>query len=531
VGSPDNRYIEVWVDRVARRQSRALIEGLNSIDIEGKAAQSPALMNIISQVARARTKPSERKTMIRLHGDRIAAERDTWVSKNAAYYGEDRRYMRFLIPIGARVLDLGCGTGDLLDVLEPSLGVGVDLSPAMIDRARAKHPYLTFYVGDAEDDAFLATIEGPFDYIILSDTIGLLDDIETALGGFHRLCTPETRLVIAYYSPIWEPVLWAAERIKLRMPQPPINFISDTDFRNILDLSDFEAVRFEARQLIPRKIFGLGPLVNRYIAPLPIINRLCLRTYVVARSRRVQTRQDCSVSVIIPCRNERGNIESALQRLPRFASRMEVVFVEGNSSDGTYEECLRVRDQYADLWDIKVLKQSGKGKGDAVRKGFDVAMGNILIILDADLTVPPEALPKFHAAIVSGKGEFVNGTRLVYPMEKEAMRPLNLIANRLFAAAFSFLINQRFTDTLCGTKVLTDSAYRKIATQRHYFGEFDPFGDFDLILGAAKSSLKIVEIPIHYGSRTYGETQISRFRDGMMLLRMVLFAFRKLKAV
>jgi hypothetical protein len=122
----------------------------------------------------------------------------------------------------------------------------------------------------------------------LSDTIGLLEDIETALRGLHRLCTPDTRLVIAYYSHIWEPVLWAATRIKMRMPQPPVNFISNTDFVNILDLSDFETVRTEARQLVPRKVFGLGPLINRYIAPLPIINRLCLRTYVVARSLQVR---------------------------------------------------------------------------------------------------------------------------------------------------------------------------------------------------------------------------------------------------
>ena len=488
-------------------------------------------MNIISYLARAHTKTSERKNAIRRHADRMAGERDVWVSKNSAYYDQDRQYMRFLISAGARVLDLGCGTGDLLAALEPSLGVGIDLSPAMIDRARSKYPDLKFYIGDTEDDAFLETIEGPFDYIVLSDTIGLLDDIETALGGLHRLCTAETRLVIAYYSHIWEPLLWAATRVKMRMPQPPVNFISNTDFLNILDLSDFEAVRTKARQLVPRKAFGLGRLVNRYIAPLPIIHKLCLRTYIVARSRRIQARRNASVSVIIPCRNERGNIEAAIERLPRFASRMEIVFVEGHSTDGTYQECLRVRDLYAGSWDIKVFKQPGKGKGDAVRKGFDAAIGDILMILDADLTVPPETLPKFYAAITSGKGEFVNGTRLVYPMEHEAMRPLNLIANRLFAFVFSFLINQRFTDTLCGTKVLTDAAYRRIAEQRHYFGDFDPFGDFDLILGAAKSSLKIVEIPIHYGSRTYGETQISRFRDGLMLLRMVLFAFRKLKAV
>ena len=264
--------------------------------------------------------------------------------------------MRFLVPAGARVRDLGCGTGDLLAALEPSLGVGVDLSTAMIDRARSKHPDLSFCTGDAEDDKFLATIEGPFDYIVLSDTVGLLDDIESALGGLHRLCTPETRLVIAYYSPVWEPLLWAATRFSMRMPQPPVNFISNTDFLNILDLSNFEAVRIEARQLIPRKAFGLGRLVNRYIAPLPIINKLCLRTYIVARSRRVQARGDASVSVIIPCRNERGNIETAIWRLPRFASRMEVVFVEGHSTDGTYQECLQ--NLCAGAWDIKVRRRA-----------------------------------------------------------------------------------------------------------------------------------------------------------------------------
>jgi SAM-dependent methyltransferase len=472
-----------------------------------------------------------RKKAVLEHADRIAGERDLWIKRNAAYYGEDRDYMDFLTRKGARVLDIGCGNGDLLARLEPSYGLGIDMSARMVEIARAKHPELDFWVGDVEDEAFLDGIEGPFDYIILSDTVGLLDDIETALSRLHRFCTPSTRLVIAYYSTLWEPVLWAAERIGLRMPQPPINFISDTDFLNILDLADFEEIRVERRQLLPRSAFGLGRFVNRFLAPLPVVNRLCLRTYFVARSRKAAAPQDLTATVLIPCRNEKGNIEAAIERLPRFGRHVEVIFVEGNSSDGTHEECLRVQEAYRGEWDIKVFKQPGRGKGDAVRKGFNEATGDVLMILDADLTVPPEAMPKFFQAIASGKAEFVNGTRLVYPMEDEAMRPLNLIANRFFAAVFSFLINQRFTDTLCGTKVLKRSDYTKIASDRSYFGDFDPFGDFDLILGASKHNLKIVEVPIHYASRTYGETQISRFRDGFMLLRMVVFAFRKLKAL
>ena len=440
--------------------------------------------------------------------------------------------MRFLIPEGARVLDLGCGTGDLLAALKPSIGVGVDLSQEMIGIARELHPALEFRTGDIEDAAFVATLPGPFDFIVLSDTIGLLDDIETVLSSLHSLSTRETRVVIAYYAQFWEPALAIAEKLKLRMPQPPVNFISDNDFINILDLSDFEIIREERRQFVPRRLLGIGSFINRYIAPLPLIRGLCLRTYFVARSKRhCAVPQDLSTTILIPCRNERANIEPAIMRLPHFGACQEVLFVEGNSSDNTYEECLRVKDAYKDRCDISVYKQQGRGKGDAVRLGFERAKGDVVMILDADLTMPPEALPKFYSALASGKGEFVNGTRLVYPMEQDAMRTLNFIANRFFARVFSYLINQRFTDTLCGTKVLKRADYKKIEANRDYFGDLDPFGDFDLILGAARQNLKIIEIPIHYGARTYGSTQISRFSDGFMLLRMVLFAFKKLKAI
>jgi SAM-dependent methyltransferase len=472
-----------------------------------------------------------RKESIRLHADRIAPDRDRWIAHNGAYYADDRRYMKFLIAPKLRVLDIGCGTGDLLAALDPAFGVGVDLSPVMVEIAREKHPGLDFRVGDAEDAGFLQSLGGPFDYIVISDTVGLFEDIDGALSILHELCTPETRLVIAYYSQLWEPLLRVGESLRARMPQPPVNFISDSDFLNLLDLADFELIRHDRRQLVPYRLLGLGRIVNAYLAPLPVINHLCLRTYMVARSRRRPARHDPSVSVVVPCRNEAGNIENAIKRMPRFAGRQEIIFVEGNSSDGTYEECLRVRDAYSPEWSVKVLRQPGRGKADAVKTGFDDAAGDILMILDADLAVPPEVLPKFYSAIASGKGEFINGTRLVYPMQDEAMRTLNFLGNRFFARVFSYLVNQRFTDTLCGTKVLARSSYLRIARDRDYFVDFDPFGDFDLILGAAKQNLKIVEIPVHYKARTYGSTQISRFQDGAKLLRMVLFAFRKMKAV
>lgn len=475
--------------------------------------------------------PSQRKRDLLVHYEANVDELDRWREFNAAYHEDDSKLMRFLIPPGKRVLELGCGRGDLLAALQPSYGVGIDFGAATIARANARYPQLNFVLGDVEDLNTLATIEGPFDYIVIADTIGMLEDIDGTLRLVHQLCAPSTRVIISYYSHLWEPVLKVAEALRLRGRQPRINYIATADFLNLMDLADFEVISQEQRQLLPMYWLGLGPFINRFIAPLPGIRQLCLRTYLVGRPIRPFPDRKLSASILIPCRNERGNIENAILRMPRFGSAQEILFVEGNSSDGTFQECERVRDAYRDSWDITVLKQDGKGKGDAVRKGFAAAKHDVLMILDADLTMPPEALPKFHAVMESGKAEFVNGTRLVYPMEHEAMRPLNLIANRCFAYLFSYLVNTRLTDTLCGTKVLLRKDYETLARERDYFGNFDPFGDFDLIFGAAKQNLKIIETPIHYKARTFGETQISRFRDGWLLLKMVWFAYRKLKAI
>jgi glycosyltransferase involved in cell wall biosynthesis len=281
---------------------------------------------------------------------------------------------------------------------------------------------------------------------------------------------------------------------------------------------------------VPRRWLGLGTLVNRYLGPLPLLRRASLRNYVIGRSLRRTRLPLRSATIVVPCRNERGNIEAAIARTPRFCDDIEIIFAEGHSKDGTLDEIHRVIATFPQF-DIKVMQQDGIGKADAVFKAFEHARGDVLMILDADLTMPPEQLPKFWKALVSGKGEFINGTRLVYPLEKEAMRSLNLIANRLFSRLFTWLLNQRYTDTLCGTKVLTKADYLRIKKYSGYFGDFDPFGDFHLIFGASKLCLKAVEVPIRYTRRCYGETQISRFRHGWLLLRMVLVGYRKLKAL
>jgi SAM-dependent methyltransferase len=474
---------------------------------------------------------SARKAAILDHAERSAEKRQLFRRRTQFFHAEDLRYLRFLIPEGLRVLELGCGTGDVLAGLKPSYGVGVDFSPAMVEHARRLHPNLKFKVGDIEDPDFMASLPGPFDVILIVDTIGSVDDCQATLEHLHRHCTRTTRLVIAYYSHLWEPLLKVAEWIGWRASQPRQNVMSPADIHALGELADFDLVKAESRLLSPMRLLGPGRFLNRFVSMLPVIRHLSLRHYSVCRSlHRAHDEEVRSATVLIPVRNERGNIERAVCELPRFCDDMEILFVEGHSKDGTYEEIERVIASYPDR-DIKVLRQPGKGKGDATFTGFDNARGDVIMILDGDLTVPPDQLPKFWQAIKSGKGEFINGSRLVYPMEDEAMQFLNLIANKLFSLAFTWLLCQRFSDTLCGTKVLRRTDYERLKAGRAYFGDFDPFGDFDLIFGAAKLNLRCIEVPIRYAARTYGQTQISRFSHGLMLIRMVIFAFFRIKAL
>ena len=467
-----------------------------------------------------------KKQAIRDRFDRLASERESWQRRASCYYNDQRRYLRFLIPAGMRVLEIGCGLGDQLAALKPQRGLGIDLSEAMVREASRRHPELEFLVGDGET----LTLDETFDVILLVDFIGHVLDVEATLKQLRRCCTPTTRIVVAYYNFLWEPLLKLLERVGLKMPQEDQNWLSPSDIRNLLRLADFEVVKAERRLLMPLGIPILSSIVNRLLAYLPGLTHLCLCHYMVARMRTAATYEPQAVTVVIPCRNEKGNIEAAIARLPSFGRHQEVIFVDGHSTDGTPDEIQRVIAQYPEK-DITLLVQDGKGKGDAVRKGFTHATGDILMILDADLTMPPEDLPKFYEAITSGKGEFINGSRLVYPMEHEAMRYLNLLGNKFFSMAFSWLLGERIKDTLCGTKVLFRRDYERIVANRSYFGEFDPFGDFDLLFGASKLNLKILEVPIRYQERTYGTTNISRFSHGWLLLKMTVYGFFRLKAV
>jgi len=447
----------------------------------------------------------------------------TWAAK--AYRRILSHYYSIIIPTDASILEVGCGDGELLSRFKNKDISGIDVSVRQIELARKKVPHGMFYVQAGE------TINLPrsFDYIIISDTINQAADVQAMLSALKKNAAPHTRLVLNFYNTLWRPLLGLATFLNLRAKQPQSNWLSTEDVKNLLELSDWQVIKTQPRILLPIRLFGIERLINALLSPL--LPWFCLAVFCTARLRpKISDPCSYSVSVIIPARNEAGNIEDAINRVPEMGHSTELMFVEGNSQDDTWEIIRQMKTKYPDR-KIRILQQSGKMKGNAVREGFAAANGDILMILDADLTMPPEELPKFYDVLASEHAEFANGVRLVYPMQEKAMRFLNMCGNKAFSIIFTWLLNQSIKDTLCGTKVLFRKDYEKIAANRVYFGEFDPFGDFDLLFGAAKLDLKIVDIPIRYHERTYGDTNIQRWRHGWLLLKMAAFAARKLKFI
>ena len=461
--------------------------------------------------------------------NKIANERDRWKNKNRYYHQQIAKLCRFLIPPKKSALDIGCGTGDLLVSLSPNYGVGLDISENMVKIAQKKYPNLKFYTQDAQN----ITISERFDYVILSDILGDLEDIQKVFEELKKVSDEKTRIIITFYNYLWEPILTIGEKFGLKMRQPIQNWLGKKDVENILNLAGLEVIKSGKYLLFPTYIPFISNIVNTYIARLPIVRDFCLVNYFIVRKNpNFYPDKEYSVSVVIPARNEAGNIEDAVIRTPKLGKSTELIFVEGHSKDSTKEEIRRVMEKYKNKKNILLVDQGkGKGKADAVRRGFEKATGEILIILDADLTVAPEELQKFYQLLRTNKSEFVSGSRLVYPLEKDAMRFLNKLGNKFFSLIFTWLLDQEVKDTLCGTKALFRSDYNLISANRSYFGDFDPFGDFDLMFGASKLNLKMSEIPIRYKARAYGTTNISRFTHGWLLLKMTFFAAKKLKFV
>ena len=445
---------------------------------------------------------------------------------NSYYRKKILNYLNYFSHPEISVLEVGCIDGYLISAIQGNKRTGICFTENELKQCKKNYPNIHFILQEPDK----IQIREQYDLIILQHSIARVRDVQTMLDLLKNVCHSQTKVIIGHYNHFWEPILRFGEFIGIKKKTPLANTLNASDIKNILFLSNFDVYKQTKQLIIPINIPVISYITNRFLSHLPIIHQLQLNNYSFAKFNDAKSKE-YTTTVVIPARNESGNIENAILRLPKFGKHIEIIFIEGNSNDDTWQKIQEVQKKYALTHDIKIGQQRGKGKADAVREGFKMATGDILMILDADLTVPPEDLPKFYNAIAEGKGDFINGTRLVYPMEKEAMRFLNLVGNQIFSWAFSWLLEQPFKDTLCGTKVLFRKDYQRLVENREYFGNFDPFGDFDLIFGAHKLNLKIVEIPIRYRERTYGTTNISRFKHGLILLKMCVFAARKIKFV
>jgi len=466
---------------------------------------------------------------IEKHYDNIAEKRGKFRKRNRHYHKKIWKYYNQIIAKESKVIELGCGTGDLIGNLDVSMGYGVDISQNMLDIANKNYPHIKFIKKDFE----ALHLNEKFDYIIISGTIGMINDIQTLLTKLIDISTPDTRIIIDSYNPLWFPIIKFGEKIGYKMPELLKNWLSIDDIENFLYISNYQVIRRKYLLIFPKYIPLISHLFNNFIGQLPFIRRLSISNLVIARPLiQFDNKKELSSSVVITCRDEEGNIEGLVTRIPKMGKNTEIIFVEGHSKDNTVGIINQMIEKYPEK-DIKLLKQKGIGQGDAFRHGFDQAKGNLVIWLEADLTTPPEEAFLFWEAFLNGRGEYINGSRFVYKMEKSAMPIFNFIGNRFFGVLFTIILKQRFTDTLCGFKAISKMNYLKIRKDIDYFGDFDPFGDFELIFGAIKNNLKVSEIPVHYQPRLYGESKAygSSFfgfmKHGILLIRMSFIAFKK----
>jgi hypothetical protein len=423
--------------------------------------------------------------------------------KNSYYNENIRKLYASIVRPGKSVLEIWCGSGNTLSCTYTMGAAGRNEG---IRHASSAH------LGKS----------GSFDYILVHDAAEYTHDIWEMLESLKGKSRKGTYVIISFINPVWEPVIKIANALGVRVKDKAHNHISRHLIRDMLEFNDFSVLLEGQRMLVPKRVPVVSRFFNAYACNVPVLRRLCLVQYMVARydgSR--EKKRNLSCSVIIPCFNEEGNIRSAIGRVPKMGRFTEVVVVDDGSKDGTAQA---VRSVMRKKRHVKLVTYEGnRGKGYAVKHGFEKATGDVLMILDADMTVPPEELPRFFLLLEEGKGQFINGTRMIYPMEEQAMKGLHVIGNYVFGKIFSWLLGRRISDTLCGTKVLMRKDYEKIEMGKC------KWGDFDLLFGAAKLRLSIVEVPVHYMKRVAGESKMKTWKHGFVLLKMCFRGFVELK--
>lgn len=414
------------------------------------------------------------------------------------YHERIRKTFSFIIPPNKKILFLGADDAKILASLRPAKGT--------VAISTAYESYLP---------------KEKFDYIILNGVLGQTTDMLRILKNILRACHPSTRILIYQYNYLWQWVLAIAEKLRLKRKEGVQNWLSVNDLKTYLEGADFQVTRIFRRTIFPFNFFGLGRILNFIDAIIPFFDFLKLDQFIISRPEPYLFPKELpeSLTICITVRNEKGNIEKIVKSIPKICKEQEILFVEGHSTDGTRKEILRMINQYPDK-SIRVMGQPGIGQGDATRVGFKAAKGEIIIIYEGDGTSDPGDIKYFYDAMTSGRFEFIEGSRFVYPLDNKTMPVINQLGNIFFAKWFSFFLGQKTTDVLSGIKSILKKDYNLLFERWGFLGFEDPFGDFELLYGAARMGLKFGEIPMRYYPRTYGETKTKPFTHGLYLLKM-----------
>lgn len=459
-------------------------------------------------------RPSE----IQEYFEHVAPSWEHWQRKNDFYHATMRDLIGGMIPPGSRVLEVGSGVGDLLASLKPRRGIGLNLAEGLTQRAREKHPELEFHTIEIDFTSLPPTFEP--DYAVMTNMLDYVYDVWDMLEGLKPAIHEGTLLIVTTNNPLWAPILRLASKLGLRIPDSPRNFITNRDICSVLNLQGFQIVEEGLTLPVPKRFPLLGPLLNAIAPELPVLRFVSSIQYIAARLRVPRPRLSCSV--VIPCHNEAENIAECVRRVPNMGAWTEIIVVDDGSTDGTKDKVQAILE--TDHRVRLVILQKNQGKAAAVQAGFAAATGDVLMILDADMAVAPEELPKFLIPLQDGTADFVNGTRLIYPMHGKAMRVANFLGNKGFCLLASKVLRQRVSDTLCGTKAFFRRDYDRMP-----IGGKERWGDFDFLFGAARLKLRILELPVHYTERRAGKSKMRVLVDGWYFLRACFFGWRMLR--
>lgn len=448
------------------------------------------------------------KEEVRNHFEAIAVEYDYWKKRNNYYYSLLKGFFKKHIPAGSSVVEFGCATGDILASCQPKRGLGIDLSEAFVELARKKHPQYQFIAADAEKFSG----EEKFDFCIMSDLLDHVSDIPAVIERAHEILKPGGKLIISTINPLWNPVFGVLERLHMKMPEGPHCFIPNRFIEFFCQMNGFKTTK-GALIFIPVRIPLISPLLNKIMPRVPVILETCwVQTLVAQKLQGPQKKTSCTI--LITVYNEEKNIEACIRRIPALNREYEILVVNDGSTDATASIVDKLQREFKDLRMISF--EQNKGKAIAVEKGIEEARKDAVVILDADMAVAPEEIPLFLEPLDTNVADFVNGTRLVYDMEKKAMAQIRRIANYTLALMFSAVIKCRITDTLCGTKAFLKKNFMgiKISEER--------WGDLVLLCAASSKGLRIAEIPISYHTRIAGESKMRFFSDGALFMRYTL---------